>query len=163
MPQASKPSTTPSLPGAMARRTDGGVASKQAARYISGMPNYGDGQDLANLQAQAPLSASGSPKPASKTAINAAAMQSAQPQQQGPNPAQMMQSQVTPLLAPTQRPDEPVTHGAAMGPGSGPEVLGFQPGQMQPTGQSAKQIVQSLALHPDASPELKNLANLLGK
>ena len=55
MPQAEKPSTTPSLPGALSRRTDGGVASKQAQRYISGMPNYGDGQDMANLQAQAPV------------------------------------------------------------------------------------------------------------
>jgi hypothetical protein len=30
-------------------------------------------------------------------------------------------------------------------------------------GQAAKNQVQALAAHPDASPELKNLADLLGK
>jgi hypothetical protein len=30
---------------------------------------------------------------------------------------------LTPLEAPTQRPNEPVTHGAALGPGPGPETL----------------------------------------
>ena len=56
MPQAAKPAVA-SGPGALSQRTDGGVASKQAQRYMSGMPNYGDGQELANLQAQAPLAA----------------------------------------------------------------------------------------------------------
>jgi hypothetical protein len=31
------------------------------------------------------------------------------------------------LYAPTQRPDEPITTGIAMGPGAGPEVLGMRP------------------------------------
>ena len=31
--------------------------------------------------------------------------------------------QVTPLTAPSERPDEPVTAGVAMGPGAGPEAL----------------------------------------
>jgi hypothetical protein len=77
--------------------------------------------------------------------------------------AALQQSGLTPLLAPTQRPNEPVTTGAPVGAGSGPEALGFQPGQVQQTGQSAKQLVQTLASHPDASPELQRLANLLGK
>jgi hypothetical protein len=34
--------------------------------------------------------------------------------------------QVVPLNAPTTRPDEPVMHGAPMGAGGGPEVLGPQ-------------------------------------
>lgn len=32
---------------------------------------------------------------------------------------------VTPLYAPSQRPDEPITSGIALGPGPGPEVLGL--------------------------------------
>ena len=52
MPEAKNPSTTPSLPGAMARRTDGGPASKQAIRYAAGEPGA---EDFVNLQRQAPL------------------------------------------------------------------------------------------------------------
>lgn len=106
MPQPAKPAMQ-SGPGSLSRRTDGGVASKQAQRYISGMPNYGDGQELMDLQAQAPMSASGMP---SQPAVNVP--------QGGP-----AQSGVIPINAPSQRPNEPVTAGAASGPGPGPEVL----------------------------------------
>ena len=160
MPQAAKPSTTPSLPGANSTRTDGGVASKQAQRYVSDMPNYGDGQELANLQAQAPLSATNmqgrkmTPSQIAQAASNAAGQQS--------NP-QQNQMPVTPLNAPTQRPNEPVTTGSPMGPGAGPEALGINPSQAMQGGQSAKGLVQALASHPDASPELQQLASTLGK
>ena len=157
MPQAAKPSTTPSLPGAMSRRTDGGVASRQAQRYISGMPNYGDGQDLANLQAQAPMSASG------VQGQKMTPSQIAQAASNGQSQAQQAQMNVTPLSAPTQRPNEPVTAGSPLGAGPGPEALGIHPAQTMQTGQSAKSLVQTLASHPDASPELQQLATALGK
>lgn len=32
--------------------------------------------------------------------------------------------EITPLFAPTQRPEEPITTGIALGPGAGPEVMG---------------------------------------
>jgi hypothetical protein len=35
------------------------------------------------------------------------------------------QAPVTELFAPTQRPNEPVTSGVAVGPGPGPEVMGY--------------------------------------
>jgi hypothetical protein len=35
------------------------------------------------------------------------------------------QTPVTPLFAPSQRPDEPITSGIPMGAGPGPEVLGI--------------------------------------
>ena len=157
MPQAAKPSTTPSLPGSMSSRTDGGVASKQAQRYISGMPSYGDGQDLANLQAQAPMSASG------VQAQKMTPSQIAQAASNGQSQAQQAQMNVTPLSAPTQRPNEPVTAGSPLGAGPGPEALGIHPAQTMQTGQSAKSLVQTLASHPDASPELQQLATALGK
>jgi len=163
MPAPQKPATTPSLPGALSTRTDGpgSVASKQAMRYVAGMPNYGDGQELMNLQAQAPMSATrlGGNAPA-PSALAAAAQQGAQQQQ--PQQGGMAQ-QVTPLSAPTQRPNEPVTTGSPMGAGAGPEAIGIQPGQMTQGGQSAKNLVQALAANKDASPELQALANKLGK
>ena len=155
MPAPQKPATTPSLPGAMSQRTDGGIASKQAQRYISGMPSYGDGQELMDLQSMAPLAATPSAKPVSKTALTEAAQQGQTPQQAGAMP------NVVPLNAPTQFPNEPVTTGAASGLGAGPEILGAMPTQMG--GTSARQTIQNLAMHPDASPELKRLAASLGQ
>ena len=150
MPQAAKPATTPSLPGSLATRTDGGPASKQAQRYISGMPEYGDGQELATLQAQAPLAAT--PTPGSGPAPSGG-------QPGGQNRG--LPPQLVPLTAPSQRPDEPVTTGSPLGPGAGPEVLGAFP--QNQGGSTAKQAVQSLASSPDASPELRRLAQILGR
>lgn len=45
--------------------------------------------------------------------------------------AQAAQPPITELYAPTQRPNEPITSGVAVGPGPGPEVMGY-------TGQSEK-------------------------
>ena len=161
MPQAAKPAMT-SGPGALSRRTDGGPASKQAQRYVSGMPSYGDGQDLMNLQAQAPMAQTriGS-NPPSPSAMAQMAQQGGQPQpqQQQAQP----QQPITPLSAPTQRPNEPVTTGSPLGAGAGPEALGIMPGQVTQGGQSAKNLVQALASNRDASPELQALASKLGK
>lgn len=87
-------------PGKMSRRTDGGPQQVQAK--MTGMA-YGENKDFQDIQSSAPLAASSNvPSP------------SAAPQVQ-PNA-----QQVTPLFAPTQRPDEPVTAGAPVGPGPGP-------------------------------------------
>jgi len=151
MPQAKNPAMS-SGPGALSQRTDGGPASKQAQRYISGMPNYGDGQELALLQQQAPLSSSPAPKPATPAQVRNAAQQSA-PTAQGAGQAQP----VVPLLADTQRPNEPVTAGAAAGPGVGPAALNLQSPDIAQY-QTAKQGIQSMASNPQASPALKALA-----
>lgn len=37
------------------------------------------------------------------------------------------QAPVTPLFAPTQRPEEPITTGIPIGAGAGPEVMGARP------------------------------------
>ena len=89
MPQANKPAMT-SGPGSMSRRTDGGPASKQAQRYIAGMPNYGDGQQLMDLQASAPMSSSPTPSAAAPVPTGSAP-----------------QAQPVPIDAPSQRPGEP--------------------------------------------------------
>ena len=147
MPQAKEPALVATQ---TRNRTDGGPASKQAQRYIAGMPNYGDGQELANLQASAPMSKMPNP-PAMQPALSGSQGGQAQAQQA-----------LTGLLAPTQRPNEPVTTGAPSGAGLGPAALGINT-YSGGTGQSAKQVVQTMAMHPDASPELRALANILGK
>lgn len=79
-----------------------------------------------------------------------------------PNPAA---GQVTPLSAPTARPNEPVTAGAALGAGPGPSALGGQPAQV--ASQDMGKISQSLPLFEmmanmgDATPSTRLFVNLL--
>jgi hypothetical protein len=116
MPAPEKPATTPSLPGKLAKRTDGGVASKQAVRYASGMP-YGEGQDFLDIQSSAPMEKSTSPKAMSPGAVAQAAQAAQASKGAG----------VVPLDAPSQMPGQPVTHGADAGAGPGTEALGLKP------------------------------------
>lgn len=83
--QPAKPAAA-SGPGALSQRTDGGAT--QAPMLASGGP-YGSRQDMAEIQSSAPLAGGG----------NAAAM------------PQITRDMLTPLDAPTARPDEPVTAG----------------------------------------------------
>ena len=93
-------------PGAMSRRTDG-----QGARYIAG-GEYGEGQEMMDLQTSAPMSkAPAAPRP--RTGRQVVSEEMAPP---------------TPLFAPTERPDEPITAGAPFGPGPGP-TQSSQPAQ----------------------------------
>jgi hypothetical protein len=158
MPQADKPAMT-SGPGALSRRTDGGPASKQAQRYISGMPNYGDGQQLMDLQASAPMASTPSAKPMPTSQIAQAAAQGGQQsaQQSMQNPVQPI-----PLSAPSQYPTQPVTHGADAGPGAGSESL-ILPNQVQAQYQDASAMFKQMAAAPDATPALKYLAMRIGQ
>ena len=88
-------------PGALSRRTDGGPAT-QGARYMRG-GSYGEGQEMMGLQQGAPMAA----EPKQRTAA---------PRNVAPVP-------ITPLMAPTERPDEPITTGNPLGAGPGPEIL----------------------------------------
>jgi hypothetical protein len=90
-------------PGQLSQRTDGGPQQVQAD--MSGMP-YGENAEFNTMQSMAPMSASPSarsPRASAQQAKSAGGGMSA-----------------TPLFAPTQRPDEPVTAGAPFGPGDGP-------------------------------------------
>jgi hypothetical protein len=141
MPAPEKPATTPSLPGKLATRTDGGIASKQAQRYISGMPNYGDGADMMNLQAQAPMAATPDVKPLSASEI--APAQQAQPAQQ-PLPT---------LEGMSARPWEHVTTPHPIQ--SNPDVQGQY--------QTAYNLFNTMAARPEASPMMKYLAERIGQ
>ena len=87
-------------PGKFAVRTDGLNLPSQA---------YGEGVQTAAIKAGAPLAKTPDVRGATPTEVRQAAAQ----------------TPVTPLYAPTQRPDEPITAGIAMGAGPGPEALGI--------------------------------------
>ena len=81
-------------PGKFSKRTDLPSAA------------YGEGVQTKAIQQGAPLAKTPSVNPMSRS-------------EQGIAPSQL--ERVTPLYAPTQRPDEPITSGSKFGPGPGPE------------------------------------------
>jgi len=91
-------------PGKFSVRTDG-LSLPSAA--------YGEGVQTQQIMQGAPMAKTPDARGATPTDVRQAAAQ----------------APITPLFAPTQRPDEPVTSGIAMGAGPGPEVLGMRPQQ----------------------------------
>jgi hypothetical protein len=88
-------------PGKFSKRTDG-------LEFKSDV--YGSGVENAANKAGAPMASTPSVNPMSRSDMGMA-------------PSQI--ERVTPLFADSQRPDEPITAGIAMGAGPGPEVLGL--------------------------------------
>ena len=88
-------------PGKFSKRTDG--LSFQSTEYGSGVENTAN-------KAGAPLAKTADVRATSRSEMGMAPSQT---------------RAVTPLFAPSERPDEPVTSGIAMGEGPGPEVLGI--------------------------------------
>jgi hypothetical protein len=129
MPAPTRPAPV-SGPGALSRRTDGGPAQKLRA-----LPDakYGEQATYQQDQRGAPLAQAQGVPSAPPVGVNERA------------------NAVVPFSAPTQRPDEPVTAGAAMGPGPGPEALGISPQQVEQ--QDASGISKNL-------PFLEYVANL---
>lgn len=129
-------------PGQLSRRTDGGPG--QPVRDLPD-PAYGEGQDFRGLQQGAPMQgAQGAPNLAGP---------SSPPQATPP----------TPFGAPTANPDEPVTAGAASGPGAGSEALGIG----DPQAENARAMLpylpamEIMASSPQATPAFRNYVRLL--
>jgi hypothetical protein len=119
-------------PGKLARRVDGTAFDKNATRQpIREMPSqvYGEGIELAGVQGGAAMNATPS------------------------MPAAM---RPTPLSAPTERPQEPITTGAPFGPGSGREVMPIPP---MPIDETANLVRALYAIYPD--PDLARLIQRL--
>ena len=74
--------------------------------------NYGDRKAMAEQIAGAPTARTPDVRGLPTGQVQAAAQAAPQPP-------------ITELYAPTQRPDEPITSGVAVGPGPGPEVMGY--------------------------------------
>jgi len=115
----------------------------QPVRVATGQP-YGEAGAQAAAQRAVPL-----PQTPGPPTVAAAPPVSGPPG--GPYPGE-----VTSLQAPTQRPNEPLTHGLPMGPGAGPEVL---PQTAPPD--NVGSLVARLASQPGATPELQFLASYL--
>lgn len=123
-------------PGKLSRRTDG-----QPTVDIPN-PAYGEQTDFRAAQQGAPMESSG----ASPTGA-----------------AAPVSSPVVPLGAATARPGEPVTAGAATGPGPGPEALGLG-GQVDPMGQYMADTLPMLeiaASMPFANTEFRQFVRRL--
>jgi len=93
-------------PGKFSKRTDMTLPSA----------SYGEGVETAAIKAGAPLAKTAGVNPTSLS-------------EQGMAPSQL--ERITPLYAASQRPEEPITTGIAMGEGAGPEVLGMRPQVME--------------------------------
>ncbi len=73
---------------------------------------YGEGVETTAIKSGAPLAKTPDVSPMSRS-------------EQGIAPSQL--ERITPLYAPSQRPEEPITTGISLGAGAGPEVLGMRP------------------------------------
>jgi hypothetical protein len=89
---------------------------------------YGAAKQQLDAQRQTPMASAPAP---SAPAPSAGPVPGAAPM---PGPPPVMPGEVTPINAPSLRPDEHPMTGASVGPGGGPEVLGsFAPAQFQPS------------------------------
>ena len=112
-------------PGALSQRTDGGPAT-QGAMVAPGGP-YGSRQDQMQIQQSAPMQGGGNPAP--------------------PQP-QVTRDMLTPLDAPSQRPNEPITAGLGSVPTPNPNGLDDQTRERL---QAALPVLAFLASQPQAS------------
>lgn len=97
----------------MARGPLAGAAGPGKFSKRTDLPStgYGEGVETAAIKSGAPMAKTPDVRPTSRSDMGMA-------------PSQV---EVTPLFAPSQRPDEPITSGIDMGPGPGSEALGMRP------------------------------------
>lgn len=152
MPRAKKPSGPATQGGYQGQGNPGGGAA--VPPVATGLP-YGEHQQLAQAQQVLPVPGVSGPPPGpapagppvsggNSPADPAAALSMAAQAMRPPNGG---------LLAPTNRPGEPVTHGLASGPGAGPEILGG------PAGISLADQLQAMARSTN-DPKMAALAEL---
>ena len=110
-------------PGALSRRTDGGPV--QGAKEMSG-GQYGERQEMQALQTAAPMAGNRTPTRAS------------------------MMPKITPLTAPTQRPDEAPEVGMPFGEGPGPEILDVYATAPRAEARPLSQIMSDIARYDDS-------------
>ena len=127
-------------PGKFSKRTDMNMGSIA----------YGEGVETAAIKAGAPLARTASVNPTSRSEMGMA-------------PSQM--EPVTPLYAPSQRPDEAITSGIAMGPGPGPEALGMSASEDTEEDRirilSYLPALEAASLDPNSSQAFRNYVRLI--
>ena len=132
---ATNPMQGVSGPGKFAKRTD-----------LEFKPTeYGQGVEMAQQMSGAPIARTPDVRGATNTAVRQAA-------------AQAGQGGVTPLYAPTERPQEPVTTGVNVGPGAGADALMMrQPDDSayRAAMQEYMPIIAYISSLPNTSPETR--------
>jgi hypothetical protein len=127
-------------PGKFSKRTDG--LSFESTEY-------GSGVEQAAFKAGAPMAKTADVRGARASDVRAAATQ----------------APVTPLFAPTQRPDEPITSGISMGDGPGPEVLGININQDTEADRarliSYLPALEAAAADPNSSQAFRNYVRMV--
>ena len=90
------------------------------AKRLDRMPAnfYGDQKQTAEIASGAPIASTPDVRPLPASDVKEAAT----------TKAGLAAAAVTPLFAPTERPNEPITHGIDMGPGAGSNVLMMKQG-----------------------------------
>ena len=126
-------------PGKFSKRTDMNMGSIA----------YGEGVETQAIKSGAPLASTPDVRGARAADVRAAAAS----------------APVTPMFAPSQRPDEPITAGIPMGAGPGPEVLGMN--MNQDTEEDRNRLISYLpalevaALEPNSSQAFRNYVRML--
>ncbi len=127
-------------PGKFSKRTDG--LSFESTEYGSGVENAAN-------KAGAPMAKTPDVRGARASDVRAAA-----------------QAPVTPLYAPTERPEEPITTGIPMGAGAGPEVLGINQPSADTDADRQRLLsylpaLETIAQSPTSSQSFRNYVRLL--
>ena len=133
-------------PGSLSQRTDGGPG--QPVREVPAA-YYGERQEMRDIQGGATMAQGSMPAGSPVMPSNGSTPPSA--------PASPGQG-VTPLTDPTERPDEPITAGAPLGPGPGPaesspsqdnqKLLQYLPAILQQANsRDSSQQIRSLAMY----------------
>lgn len=130
-----RPTAPQNNPANISATGGAGQSGTQAARYIPGLP-YGEGQTTMAQQQAAPMSG-----PNKSATTNA-------------NPLAAMMAPVTPLTAPTERADEPLTAGMDFGAGPGSEALSL------PRERSLSEVLASM-IDIDPTGEVQDLYNFV--
>ena len=130
-----RPTAPQNNPANISATGGAGQSGTQAARYIPGLP-YGEGQTTMTQQQSAPMAGP------SKSATESA------------NPLAAMMPSLTPLTAPTERADEPLTAGMDFGAGPGSEALNL------PRERSLSEVLASM-IDIDPTGEVQDLYNFV--
>ena len=128
-----RPTAPQNNPANVSANGGAGQSGTQAAKYIPGMP-YGEGQTTMAQQQAAPMAG-----PVSSNSSN---------------PMSAALPSITPLTAPTERPNEPVTAGMDFGPGAGSEALNL------PRERSLSEVLASM-IDVDPTGEVQDLYNFV--
>lgn len=133
-----RPTAPQNNPANVSATGGAGQSGTQPARYISGL-GYGQGQATMEQQQSAPMAG---PNKSSMSTGSAS------------NPLEAMVAPLTPLTAPTERPNEPVTAGMDFGPGAGSEILNL------PRERSLSEVLASM-IDIDPTGDVQELYNFV--